>query len=136
MNYIDCDFKDSTSYNTVMNATIQQLKCRMGYVKNAINYHTENNNQGQVKFFTDELSLIYKRLGKCILNELKFSDWRRSKGYSSYYDAFSEINDETYTEEDGERFEKRWGKIISNFIHYCNQNNLEPVWDENLGWGD
>jgi len=60
--YIDCDYKGSIAYNSVMGASRESLLYRMGYTQGAIKYHTENNNQGQVKFFTDELQLINKRL--------------------------------------------------------------------------
>lgn len=60
--YIDCEYKGSTAYNSVMGASKEGLKNRIHYTENAIKYHTENNNQGQIKFFTDELNLINKRL--------------------------------------------------------------------------
>ena len=60
--YIDREYKGSEAYNTVITATKEQLEYRMGYTKNAIQYHIKNNNPGQVKFFTDELKLIEKRL--------------------------------------------------------------------------
>lgn len=62
--YIDFDYKGSHAYNTVMGLSRPQLLYRMGYTKNAIEYHVKNNNPGQVKFFTDELKLIEKRLKK------------------------------------------------------------------------
>lgn len=60
--YIDYDYKGSIAYNSVMGESRQCLLNRLPYTKNAIKYHTENNNLGQVKFFTDELNLINKRL--------------------------------------------------------------------------
>jgi len=60
--YIDYDYKGSTAYNSVMGASKPGLTNRLPYTKNAIKFHTENNNQGQVKFFTGELQLINKRL--------------------------------------------------------------------------
>jgi len=60
--YIECEYKGSTAYNSVIGASKECLLNRMPYTKNAIEYHIENNNPGQIKFFTDELNLITKRL--------------------------------------------------------------------------
>lgn len=60
--YIDLEFKDSVHYSTVMSARKDELLCRIRYVEMAISFHTEENNPKQVKFFTDELNLINKRL--------------------------------------------------------------------------
>jgi len=60
--YIDYDYKDSIAYNSVMEAKRKELLYRMSYTKGAIDFHTKEGNQGQVKFFTDELDLINKRL--------------------------------------------------------------------------
>lgn len=61
-NYIDFKYKGSTAYNTVIGLSKECLLYRCGYTVNAIKYHTEHNNPGQIKFFTDELNLINKRL--------------------------------------------------------------------------
>ena len=60
--YIDCDYKGSIAYNSVMGASKESLLYRMGYAKGAIDFHTKEGNQSQIKFFTDELQLINKRL--------------------------------------------------------------------------
>jgi len=60
--YIDYDYKGSTAYNSVMGVRREELLYRMSYTKGAIDFHTKEGNQGQVKFFTDELNLIQKRL--------------------------------------------------------------------------
>jgi len=60
--YIDCDYKWSIAYNSVMGAKRKELLYRMSYTKGAIDFHTKEGNIGQVKFFTDELNLINKRL--------------------------------------------------------------------------
>jgi len=60
--YIDFDFEGSASYNCVMSATNEQLLNRLPYTKYAVEYHIKENNLGQVKFFTDELNLIKKKL--------------------------------------------------------------------------
>lgn len=60
--YIDIEYKGSYAYNSVMTARRYELLNRMRYTKMAIDYHTKNNNPGQIKFFTDELKLIEKRL--------------------------------------------------------------------------
>lgn len=63
MAYIDCEYKDSIAYNSVMSITRRDnLLYRMGYTKGAIKFHTEEGNAGQIKFFQDELDLINKRL--------------------------------------------------------------------------
>lgn len=62
MAYIDIEYKGSYAYNTVKSLTKEQLEYRRGYTQIAVNYHTKNNNPGQVKFFADELKLIDKRL--------------------------------------------------------------------------
>jgi len=61
-NYIECDYIGSQAYHSVMNASKKELLNRISYTKNAIEYHTKNNNIGQIKFFSDELKLINKRL--------------------------------------------------------------------------
>lgn len=60
--YINIEFKNSQSYNTVKNAREYELINRLPYVKYAIEYHTKENNPMQVKYFNDELKLIKKRL--------------------------------------------------------------------------
>jgi hypothetical protein len=61
--YIDCEYKGSIAYNSVMSINKKgNLLYRMSYTEGAIKYHKDNNNTGQVKFFEDELKLIQKRL--------------------------------------------------------------------------
>ena len=60
--YIDFEYKESTAYNTVLGLSKEELLYRMSYTEGAINFHIKEGNQGQVKFFTDELNLIKKRL--------------------------------------------------------------------------
>jgi hypothetical protein len=60
--YINQEYKGSYAYNSVMTARKYELLNRIRYTKMAIDYHTKENNPGQVKFFTDELKLIEKRL--------------------------------------------------------------------------
>lgn len=60
--YINQEYKDSIAYNTVMYATEEQLLNRLPYTINAIEYHKKEHNPKQVKFFTDEMNLIKKRL--------------------------------------------------------------------------
>jgi hypothetical protein len=60
--YIDCEYKGSIAYNTVIGARREELLCRIRYTKMAIDFHTKEGNSGQIKFFTDELNLIEKRL--------------------------------------------------------------------------
>jgi len=63
MAYIDCEYKGSTAYNSVMSITTkEQLEYRKRYTEMAISYHIKENNPGQIKFFSDELKLIEKRL--------------------------------------------------------------------------
>lgn len=63
MAYINCDYKGSIAYNSVMSINKREnLLYRMSYTKNAIKFHTEEVNAGQIKFFQDELNLINKRL--------------------------------------------------------------------------
>lgn len=61
-NYIDFEYDGSYAYNSVMGARREGLINRMRYTKMAIDYHVKEGNAGQVKFFTDELNLIQKRL--------------------------------------------------------------------------
>ena len=49
-------------HNTVKGLDKEQLEYRRGYTIGAINHHTKENNPGQIKFFSDELKLIDKRL--------------------------------------------------------------------------
>lgn len=60
--YLKLEYKGSTAYNSVITATKEQLEYRMRYTKMAIDYHTKENNPHQIKFFTEELKLIQKRL--------------------------------------------------------------------------
>lgn len=60
--YEKLDYKGSYAYNTVMGCTKEQLRYRRGYTQGAIDYHKKENNTSQIKFFTDELNLIDKRL--------------------------------------------------------------------------
>lgn len=60
--YIDFEYKGSYAYNSVMNARRDELINRMRYTKMAIDFHTKEGNKGQIKFFSDELKLIEKRL--------------------------------------------------------------------------
>jgi len=63
MAYIDIEYKGSYAYNSVMSITTKKnLEYRKRYTEMAINYHTKENNPGQVKFFSDELKLIEKRI--------------------------------------------------------------------------
>jgi hypothetical protein len=62
MGYIDFEYKGSVGYNSVMSCTKSQLRYRMGYTEGAIAFHTKEGNEGQVKFFKDELNLINRRL--------------------------------------------------------------------------
>lgn len=63
MAYIDCEYKGSVAYNSVMSITKKEnLLYRMGYTQNAIEFHKKEGNTGQIKFFEDELKLINKRL--------------------------------------------------------------------------
>lgn len=62
MTYIDCEYKGSIAWCSVMGASNDQLKNRLPYTEGAIKYHTENDNKGQIKFFKSELDLINKRL--------------------------------------------------------------------------
>lgn len=63
MAYIDFEFKGSYAYHNVMSETKEQLLNRIRYTKMAVDFHTKEGNEGQIKFFTDELKLIEKRLG-------------------------------------------------------------------------
>lgn len=60
--YIDLDYKGSEAENTVKSLDLEQLKYRRRYTEMAVDYHVKENNQGQIKFFTDELNLIDKRV--------------------------------------------------------------------------
>jgi uncharacterized protein (DUF427 family) len=62
--YTDCDYKGSAAYNSVISATKEQLLTVLPYYKNAIRYHEIEGNAGQVKFFSDGLKFINKRLGR------------------------------------------------------------------------
>lgn len=63
MAYIDREYKGSEAYNSVMSITRRaNLLYRKGYTEGAIKFHKEQGNNGQVKFFEDELKLINKRL--------------------------------------------------------------------------
>ncbi|ATF13663.1 hypothetical protein A616_17245 [Brevibacillus brevis X23] len=63
MTYIDFEYKGSTACHSVMSiAKKESLLYRKGYTEGAIKYHKEQNNEGQVKFFEEELKLINKRL--------------------------------------------------------------------------
>ena len=66
MAYIDCEYKGSIAYNSVMSITTREnLLYRRGYTEGAIEFHKKEGNAGQVKFFEDELKLIDHRL-KCV----------------------------------------------------------------------
>jgi len=56
------NYKGSAGYNSVMGAFQEQLLYRLPYTKNAIEFHKNDGNTIQVKFFSDELMLINKRL--------------------------------------------------------------------------
>ena len=56
------EYENSIAYNSVMAATKDQLITRKRYTEMAIDFHTEQNNKGQIKFYSDELELIKKRL--------------------------------------------------------------------------
>jgi hypothetical protein len=61
--YVVMEYKGSYAYNTVMHLhTKEQLEYRLGCSKGAVRFHTENNNPSQVKFFSDEVKLIEKKL--------------------------------------------------------------------------
>lgn len=62
--YIKCNFKDSVSYNTVRNASKEELLNRLPYVEGAIKFHQNENNPNQIKYFSDQLDLIQKRLNR------------------------------------------------------------------------
>lgn len=48
--YINCEYKGSTAYNSIMSASKECLLYRLGYTKGAIEYHTKENNPRQIKF--------------------------------------------------------------------------------------
>jgi hypothetical protein len=60
--YPDVKYKGSEAYNSVMHADLDQLQCRKPYTIGAIEFHKKEGNAGQVKFWTDELELIEKRI--------------------------------------------------------------------------
>lgn len=62
MAYIDCEYKGSYAYNSVMSCNKEQLRYRKRYTKGAIDFHKKEGNPGQIKFFSDELELIERRL--------------------------------------------------------------------------
>lgn len=62
MAYIDFEYNGSYAYNSVMSCSKEQLRYRKRYTEMAIDYHIKEGNPGQVKFFSDELTLIEKRL--------------------------------------------------------------------------
>ncbi len=62
--YLDEPFQGSIGWSTVMTSTKEQLQVRRPFVEGAIRFHTKNENAGQVKFFTEQLELIDKRLKK------------------------------------------------------------------------
>lgn len=60
--YEKIEYKNSYAYNTVKSLSKEELLYRRGYTGGAIKFHEEENNPCQIKFFTDELNLINKRL--------------------------------------------------------------------------
>lgn len=63
MAYIDCEYKGSIAYNSVMSITNKEnLLYRRGYAVGAVEFHKKEGNAGQVKFFEDEVKLIDRRL--------------------------------------------------------------------------
>ncbi|MDR6779380.1 hypothetical protein J2W98_003660 [Paenibacillus peoriae] len=63
MTYIDCEYKGSIANQAVMSITRKEnMLYRKSMCDGAIKYHKENNNNGQVKFFEDEMKLINRRL--------------------------------------------------------------------------
>jgi len=62
--YENLNYKDSVGYTTVISANEEELRYRKGYTKGAIKFHIKENNPKQIKFFTEELNLINKRLKK------------------------------------------------------------------------
>ncbi|APH20907.1 hypothetical protein [Clostridium botulinum] len=60
--YLKENFKDSISYNNIITATKEELKNLLHYYEIAIEYHNKENNPNQIKFFTEGLELIKKRL--------------------------------------------------------------------------
>lgn len=62
MKYIDIAYKGSYAENTVKSLDLEGLKYRRGYTVGAINYHKKERNEGQIKFFSDELRLIDKKI--------------------------------------------------------------------------
>jgi len=63
MGYIDEEYKGSIAYNSVMSITNREdLLYRRGYTVGAVEFHKKEGNEGQVKFFQDELNLIDRRL--------------------------------------------------------------------------
>lgn len=63
MKYLNTPYKNSIAYSTVMGITDKyQLLNRKRVVMVAIASHKKEENAGQVKFFSDDLELINKRL--------------------------------------------------------------------------
>ena len=61
MKFITSTFDGSIAQATIKSSTIEQLKNAKPYYESAIESHTD---KGQIKFFSDGLTLINKRLNK------------------------------------------------------------------------
>jgi len=62
--YIDCDFVGSEAWKSAMYCDKECLKNVESAMKGAINFHTKEGNIGQIKFFSDGLELVQKRIKK------------------------------------------------------------------------
>jgi hypothetical protein len=63
MPYIDRPYKGSESERSVLSIqTRDNLLYRLGYAQNAVRFHEQEGNPGQVEFFQSEVNLINRRL--------------------------------------------------------------------------
>ena len=60
--YQNIEYKNSQAYHSVMSATEDQLIICKSYYEIAVKSHKQNGNKGQVKFFSDGLDLVNRRI--------------------------------------------------------------------------
>lgn len=62
--YLDIIFSESESRTSILTAPRWALKNRLRYAEMAVEFHKEEQNPKQEKFFTEEVALIKKLLNR------------------------------------------------------------------------